>query len=167
MTFNNILVIIPLEIKSVATHIYLDTSVYNRPFDDQTQPRIWLETLAFSVILQMIEDNTAKLTTSSVIEYENSRNPHPLRRAWVKKVTALATDHQLVNETIRQRASALEQNGLKAIDALHLACAEASNVDYFVTCDDRLINSYNKIDQPDSSLITYNPTELVKKLEDN
>ena len=35
--------------------IYLDTSVYNRPFDDQTQPRIWLETLAFAVILQMVE----------------------------------------------------------------------------------------------------------------
>ncbi len=26
--------------------VYLDTSVYNRPFDDQTQPRIWLETMA-------------------------------------------------------------------------------------------------------------------------
>jgi len=35
--------------------VYLDTSVYNRLFDDQTQPRIWLETLAFAVILQMIE----------------------------------------------------------------------------------------------------------------
>lgn len=32
--------------------VYLDTSVYNRPFDDQTQPRIWMETLALSVILQ-------------------------------------------------------------------------------------------------------------------
>lgn len=33
--------------------IYLDTSVYNRPFDDQAQPRIW--TLALSVILQLVE----------------------------------------------------------------------------------------------------------------
>lgn len=36
--------------------IYLDTCVYNRPFDDQTQPRIWLETLALSVIMQMIAE---------------------------------------------------------------------------------------------------------------
>jgi len=35
--------------------IYLDTSVYNRPFDDQTQPRIGLETLAFATIMQLIE----------------------------------------------------------------------------------------------------------------
>jgi hypothetical protein len=25
--------------------VYLDTCVYNRPFDDQAQPRVWLETL--------------------------------------------------------------------------------------------------------------------------
>jgi hypothetical protein len=34
--------------------IYIDTSVYNRPFDDQAQPRIWLETLSLSKILQMV-----------------------------------------------------------------------------------------------------------------
>ena len=55
--------------------VYLDTSVYNRPFDDQTQPRIWLETLAFALILQMVEAESIQLITSSVLEYENSRNP--------------------------------------------------------------------------------------------
>ena len=55
--------------------IYLDTSVYNRPFDDQTQPRIWFETLAFGVILQMVAADTVELVNSTVVEYENSRNP--------------------------------------------------------------------------------------------
>jgi len=45
-----------------------------------------------------------------------------------------------VNEAIRQRAEELEHNGLKAVDALHVACAEAINSDYFITCDKRLIN---------------------------
>ncbi len=35
--------------------IYLDTSVYNRAFDDQTQPRIWLETLVLALSLQLVE----------------------------------------------------------------------------------------------------------------
>ena len=35
--------------------IYLDTNVYNRPFDDQAQPRIWMEAMAFSMILQLAE----------------------------------------------------------------------------------------------------------------
>jgi predicted nucleic acid-binding protein len=145
----------------VTIRIYLDTSVYNRPFDDQTQPRIWLETLAFSVILQMIENNIATLITSSVVDYENSRNPHQLRRAWVNKVTVFAADRQLVNEEIRQRAEALEQGGIKPIDALHVACAEMAKGDYFVTCDDRLINRYRRLQQ-DTDLMVCNPTELVR-----
>jgi len=35
--------------------IYMDTSVKNRPFDDLSQPRIWLEALAFAIIFQMAE----------------------------------------------------------------------------------------------------------------
>lgn len=46
--------------------VYLDTSVYNRPFDEQKQARIWLETLAFSVILQLLENREIELITSTV-----------------------------------------------------------------------------------------------------
>jgi hypothetical protein len=46
--------------------LYLDTSVYNRPLDDQTQPRIWLETLALGLILQLVESGDATLVNSSV-----------------------------------------------------------------------------------------------------
>lgn len=34
--------------------VYLDMNVYNRPFDDQTQVRIRLETIAVFAILYMI-----------------------------------------------------------------------------------------------------------------
>jgi len=40
--------------------LYLDNSVLNRPFDDQRQPRIWLETLSFSLVLTLIETGEAK-----------------------------------------------------------------------------------------------------------
>lgn len=42
------------------TRVYLDTSAYNRPFDDQTQPKIFLETQAVVIILQMIEAKTVR-----------------------------------------------------------------------------------------------------------
>ncbi len=145
--------------------VYLDTSVYNRPFDDQTQPRIWLETMALSVILQMIENDMATLISSTVIEYENSRNPHLLRRAWVEKVTRLAGEVQQVNEAIRQRANNLEQGGIKAVDALHLACAEAAKADYFVSGDDRLNNRYQQLAGANTGLIVCDPTEFVRKTE--
>lgn len=60
--------------------VYLDTGVYNRPFDDQTQPRIWLEALAFSIILQMVESGDLELITSTVLAYETGRNPFSQRR---------------------------------------------------------------------------------------
>lgn len=146
--------------------VYLDTSIYNRPFDDQAQPRIWLETMALSIILQMIENKTVILISSTVVAYENSRNPHSLRRAWVEKVTRFADEVQRVNETIRQRANTLEQEGLKAMDALHLACAEAAKADYFVTGDDRLISRYQPLQPADAGLIVCNPTEFVRKSEE-
>jgi hypothetical protein len=53
--------------------IYLDNSVLNRPFDDQGQPRIWFETVAFIQILTLIEANEVSLVWSSVIDFERIR----------------------------------------------------------------------------------------------
>jgi len=128
----------------VALQIYLDTCVYNRPFDDQTQPRVWLETLAFSIILQMVEEGSVVLVTSAVIAYENSQNPDTLARSWVERCVQLAQRDQPIDEAIQQRAIELEQHGLRALDALHVACAEAAKVDYFITCDDRLRQRYRR-----------------------
>jgi hypothetical protein len=123
--------------------VYLDTSVYNRPFDDQTQPRIWLETLALAVILQMIETGEIELVSSSVLGYENSRNPYPLRKRWVTRCLQMANHSQQVDERMRARAQELEKNGFGAVDVLHLACAEAAGSQYFLTCDDRVVRRYS------------------------
>lgn len=139
--------------------IYLDTSVYNRPFDDQTQPRIWLETLAFGVIFQMVEANTVELVSSTMVEYENSRNPFSWRRRWVDRCITLAKLHQPVDAEIKRRAEELEQLGLKAVDALHTACAEAAESDYFLTCDDRIIRRYNS-----ENLRVLNPVNFVLEI---
>jgi predicted nucleic acid-binding protein len=139
--------------------IYLDTSVYNRPFDNQSQPRIWMETLALALVLQLVEAGEATLVNSSVLEFENTRNPIPLRRDWMTRCLKLSTVHQSVNESIRVRASALEKHGLKAIDALHTACAEFAEVDYFLVCDDRLLKKKKHIRVP-----TMNPLDFVQKV---
>ncbi|WP_245911951.1 hypothetical protein [Brunnivagina elsteri] len=52
--------------------IYVDTSVFNRPFDDQTQPRIALETQALQIVLRLVETQAVEMVSSSVLEYENS-----------------------------------------------------------------------------------------------
>jgi predicted nucleic acid-binding protein len=113
------------------TRVYLDTSAYNRPFDDQSQPKIFLETQAVIIILQMVEAKIVELVSSSVLDYENSRNPYPMKQEAMNRYLQLAELRQEVNEAIYQRAESLGQDGLKAIDALHVACAEALNSHYF------------------------------------
>jgi len=139
--------------------IYLDTSVYNRPFDDQTQPRIWLETLALALVLQLIEAGEAVLINSTVLEFENSRNPFSLRQDWMSRCLGQATAYQNVNESIRERAETLEKHGLKAIDSLHVACAESAGADYFLTCDDRLLKKQKHV-----TVLSMNPLDFVQKV---
>ncbi len=138
------------------TKIYLDTSVYNRPFDDQTQPKIFLETQAAVIILQMVESEIVELAGSSVLAYENSRNPDPIKREAMNRYLQMTGLQQEVNEVIQDRAKQLEHNGVKAIDALHVACAEAVKSDYFITCDKRLINRCSGL-----AMKVINPVDFV------
>jgi predicted nucleic acid-binding protein len=68
--------------------------------------------------------------------------------------------YRMVNEVIRERAEQLEQQGVKSIDALHVACAEASNCDYLITCDKRLINRCRGL-----TLQVINPIDFILELE--
>jgi predicted nucleic acid-binding protein len=140
--------------------VYLDTSVYNRPFDEQKQARIWLETLAFSVILQLLETQDLELITSSILAYETSRNPHRQRREWVNRIAQMSSSHQMVNDAIRERANSLASSNIKPLDALHIACPETAAADYFVTCDDYLIRRYPSA--ADTKMTICNPPDFVR-----
>ncbi len=77
----------------------------------------------------------------------------------MQKCLTQASVYQLVNESIRKRAEELEKNGLKAMDALHVACAEFVGVDYFLTCDDRLLKKQKAI-----HVQCKNPLDFVQKI---
>ncbi|MEY2977500.1 MAG: PIN domain-containing protein [Prochlorotrichaceae cyanobacterium] len=136
--------------------IYLDTSALNRPFDDQSQPKIFLETQAVSLILQAIRNGKLRLVNSAALEYENNRNSNPERQATVGHYLQMASLVQLVDEMIFQRATNLESRGLKPLDALHLVCAERAGCDYFITCDKRLLNRYQS-----EQILAINPIHFV------
>ena len=138
--------------------LYVDNSVLNRPFDDQRQPRIWLETLSFSLVLTLIEAHEAKLIRSPFHDLENSRNPFTLRRKWVEKCLHLAEQRVALSPSIKARAVGLEQAGVRALDALHLACAEAAGAERFLTCDDRLIRRYS------GQMMVQNPVTFTTSL---
>jgi len=47
-------------------------NIYKRPFDDQRQMRIHLETLAITMIFSFIEGGALSALWSHVLDYENS-----------------------------------------------------------------------------------------------
>ncbi|GAK52632.1 hypothetical protein U14_03884 [Candidatus Moduliflexus flocculans] len=126
-------------------NINLDSCVYNRPFDDQTQPRIMLEALCLIMILAKVEQGGVRLVNSFVLEYENKKHPKPENRMIIADILSEAAQYVMRNERIEHRAQTLERSGVMAMDALHVACAEAACADYFITCDDVLLKKLRQL----------------------
>ena len=91
-----------------ALRVYIDNSVLNRPFDDHRQPRIWLETVALSLVLSMIENGEVEMVASIVQAFENEASSESKRKLWVEKCLDLATRRIRLSEAIRLRARELE-----------------------------------------------------------
>jgi len=124
--------------------IYLDNCVLNRPFDDQTQERIYLETQAFLILLKKIEDKEIEMTNSDAIQYETDRLTEWERKEKIISYLNLAKEYIFSSKQIEERALEIEKLGIIGMDALHIATAEVANVDYFITCDDILLKRYKR-----------------------
>lgn len=119
--------------------IYLDVCCLNRPFDDQTQPRIRFESEAILEIISRCRSGNWELVSSTVLESEIAQTPDSARRQQVQESLAIAQHKILITEEISGRAIELTKFKIKNFDALHLACAEG-NADIFLTTDNRLLS---------------------------
>jgi predicted nucleic acid-binding protein len=119
--------------------IYLDVCCLNRPFDDQAQDRIHLESEAVITILKHVEAGDWEWIGSSVILYEIARTPNTERKRRVLKLCEKVSRIVVLDEEIHLLAKQYKNAGLSSYDALHLACANKSQVDVFLSTDDKLI----------------------------
>jgi len=131
--------------KTIRMKIYLDACVYNRPFDDQKQPRIAVEAMEALYLLSKIETGRIKLIGSFALQYENDNNPHVDRRDMISDVMRLTKEFIEYSDGVMNRAKEIEKNGIMGLDAIHLACAEKAQADCFVTCDDILLKKSLRI----------------------
>ncbi len=143
--------------------VYLDNCCYNRPFDDQTQLRISLETQAKLAIQSYVRSGKIELVTSYMTEYENELNPISSRKnsisSFQNEYASVYVD-QSMDAKVRQMAEKIEMTGIKHKDACHLACAILSNSNYFISTDDRLL----KYKTDKMRLLT--PVEFINIWED-
>ena len=120
--------------------LYLDNCSFNRPFDDQTQTKIHLETIAKLQIQKQIINGKYELAWSPILEFENSENPYTYRRENIIKWKNVAVKSVDGNDNVFRKMQLHIKNGIKPKDALHLAFAEYMEVDYFITTDKGLLN---------------------------
>ena len=126
--------------------VYLDNCTYNRPYDDQSQIRISLETQAKLYIQRLIIDKKLDLVCSYMSVYENNENPNSGHRDSVQQFFYYASEFIDIDKAdiIEKCAEILKKDTIKANDAIHLACAIEGKCDYFLTTDDGIIKKIHK-----------------------
>lgn len=140
--------------------IYLDNCCYNRPYDEQTQERIVEESQAKLKIQTAIRNGDVELATSYMTEYENSKNPHNMRKEHILSFqNQFSTVYVSASVDNNEMQKKIESTGVKPKDACHVACAIMADCDFFLTTDDRLL----KYKTDDIRLL--NPIDFVKLLE--
>ncbi len=119
--------------------IYLDVCCFNRPFDDQTQARIRVETEAVLAILERCETGEWELMISEMVEIEVAQIADLERRQRIEGALLMARSRVLVDDVAANRGEELQNLGFQGFDAIHLACAEIAQADVFLSTDDRLL----------------------------
>lgn len=125
--------------------IYLDNCCFNRPFDDQSQIRIRIESEAKLKIQEEVRSGKFHLVWSYMLDYENNKNPFVERKAQINLWKKYAKEDIEENIEVIDFANLINQFGIQKIDSLHIACAIFAKCDYFLTTDDKILGKSDKI----------------------
>jgi len=139
--------------------IYLDNCCYNRPFDNQKDVIVHMETQAKMFIQSLITFNSIELVYSSISVKEIEDSPFEENRnsifAFIEKNAKYYLDKDK-DEAAISLTEEIMKTGVKLKDASHTACAIISKCDYFITVDKRLLN------YSDSRIKMVNPIDFIK-----
>ena len=138
--------------------LYLDTCSFNRPYDDQSLLRNYLESEAKTFIQEEILQKTFELAWSYIMDYEISFNPFPDRKIQIlkwKNIAKIDIDESII---VINRAHKIMQQNIKSKDALHLSCAIEAECKYFITTDRKILNK--SID----NIIIVDPIDFIKMI---
>jgi hypothetical protein len=135
--------------------VYMDCCSLNRPYDDQLQDKIRIESDAVIAILFKCYYGNWKLVGSDILEYEIMKTPDKNKRNNVLNLYSIKKEFITLNDKIQKRAIELQDSfSLKPFDSLHYASAEYKNVNALLTVDKDFISAGKQIP---SSIVIDNP----------
>ena len=136
--------------------LYLDNCCFNRPFDDQSQLRVRLETEAKLFIQEQIREGKAEIVWSSILDLEIKQNPYQSRRETSDVFRRLARTIINLDDDVRRSSLVFQARGLTLADSLHVASAIKAECDYFLTVDKKILN------KTISEIAVLNPLQFIQ-----
>jgi hypothetical protein len=121
--------------------------------------KIRLETVAKLYIQSEVRNDVYDLVWSFMNDVENNDNPYDDRRNSVQQWKQIAKCYCAAHRSILDSGKKLEKLSIKPKDALNIACAVASQCDYFITTDGPLL--HKNVD----GIRIINPIEFVMEME--
>ena len=141
--------------------LYLDNCCFNRPYDDQSVLKNYLEAEAKIYIQKEILQKNYELAWSYIMDYEISFNPFSERKIQILKWKNLAiVDINESNEVTGIANEIIEKNiNIKPKDALHLSCAIKAECNFFITTDTKILNKAIQ------NIIITDPIDFIRRME--
>ena len=139
--------------------VYLDNCCYNRPFDEQSQLKVRLETVTKLAVQLMMATGVVQYVWSKTLDYEISFNPFKKRRDAIMWWKTSASEYVETTEELILRGEQIETMGVRPKDALHLASAEKANCDFFLTTDRGILKKVKTLGQ----MRILNPVQFISE----
>ena len=127
--------------------IYLDNCCYNRPYDDQTQERIYLESEAILSILKRGELQHFEILGSPILKLEMNQMRDEDKKQKVKNLYQIIHKEIAYTKEVKKRSEEIMKlSKIRSFDSLHIASAELANADVVLTTDDKLEKMASHLD---------------------
>ncbi len=125
--------------------VYLDVCCLNRPFDDQSQDRIRLESEPIILIIDHCQRDDWLWLCSGAALHEIEQTPARARRERVLQLALSGNVQVRLQAKDYERGTELQKLGFTTYDALHIACAERGQADVMLTTDARLVKRAKRV----------------------
>ena len=139
--------------------LYLDNCSFNRPYDDQSLLKNYLEAEAKTYIQKEILEKNYDLAWSYIMDFEVSFNPFSDRKNQILKWKNIAVIDINESEEVITLANEITRKNIKPKDSLHLACAIEAECGFFITTDGKILN------KSIADIIIVDPIGFVKLTE--
>jgi predicted nucleic acid-binding protein len=124
----------------------MDVCCLNRPFDDLSQEKIFIEAEAVLAIISRCERGEWTLLVSSVVDYELSQLQDENRLGKIQTLCRASREWYSLSGDAEKRAKQIQRYGIKSLDSFHLALAETEKADIFLTTDIRLLRAARRME---------------------